>query len=229
MAPAPAHRCAVCSRALSVAGTPCPNPLCRSASRWFRWNLAVAERSGPLEVALNDYKFGGDRSWAPVFGRMVAGYLVREERLVAGFDLVVASPTFVGPGGRDFDHIRSILLAAAGSLPPAGDGTIDTAPVPAVIRTGPVPRLTGNGYQMRRRIAAECLRPVLRVTDPKRVSRRRVLVFDDVFTDGSTLNEVARTLRLAGGAREVCGLSLCRQPWRGAGGATAASRGRPAA
>ncbi len=44
---------------------------------------------------------------------------------------------------------------------------------------------------------------MLRVPDPKRVTGRRVLVFDDVFTEGSTLNEVAE---------------LCASPARGTRG-----------
>ena len=226
---APVRRGLVCSHALAGAGARCPNPLCMSASRWFRWNLAIADRDGPLEQALNDYKFGGDRNWARLFGRMLAGFLVRRGPLITGFDLIVASPTFVGEGGRDFDHIRSILLVAAGSLPSDRGCSIDSATVPTIIRTGPTPRLTGNGYQVRRRIAEEQLRAVLRAADPKRVTGRRVLVFDDVFTDGRTLNEVARALRVAGGAREVCGLSLCRQPWRGADAAMTEVRRLPAA
>jgi predicted amidophosphoribosyltransferase len=39
-----------------------------------------------------------------------------------------------------------------------------------------------------------------------------VLVIDDVFTEGSTLREVARALVTAG-ATEVAGLALTRQPW----------------
>jgi predicted amidophosphoribosyltransferase len=35
-----------------------------------------------------------------------------------------------------------------------------------------------------------------------------------VFTDGLTLNEVARALRRAGAAA-VCGVTLCRQPFGG--------------
>jgi predicted amidophosphoribosyltransferase len=40
-----------------------------------------------------------------------------------------------------------------------------------------------------------------------------VLVFDDVFTDGFTLREVARALQAAG-ANSVCGVTLTRQPFR---------------
>ena len=40
-----------------------------------------------------------------------------------------------------------------------------------------------------------------------------VIVFDDTFTTGLTLREVALALRGAG-AEEVCGVTLMRQPWR---------------
>jgi predicted amidophosphoribosyltransferase len=54
----------------------------------------------------------------------------------------------------------------------------------------------------------------LEVPDQARVDGRRVLVYDDVFTDGLNLNTVARKLREAGAA-QVCGVTLARQPWRG--------------
>ena len=51
--------------------------------------------------------------------------------------------------------------------------------------------------------------------NPARTASRSILVYDDVFTDGTTLNEVARALRGQAAASEVCGVTLCRQPWRG--------------
>jgi predicted amidophosphoribosyltransferase len=45
------------------------------------------------------------------------------------------------------------------------------------------------------------------------VAGARILVLDDVLTEGSTLREVARALRHAG-AREVAGLVLARPAWR---------------
>jgi predicted amidophosphoribosyltransferase len=50
------------------------------------------------------------------------------------------------------------------------------------------------------------------VPDPARVAGERVLVFDDVYTEGLTILEVARALRLAGAA-EVSQIVLARQPW----------------
>jgi predicted amidophosphoribosyltransferase len=66
---------------------------------------------------------------------------------------------------------------------------------------------------VRRLRAAAEVRAALVVTDPAAVAGRRVLAVDDVFTDGSTLREVAIALRRAG-AIAVSGLVLARQPLR---------------
>ena len=197
------------------AGDPrCRNPLCASASRWFRWNAAAADRSGALEAALDAYKYRGVTGWAAPLASLLAGFLAAG-RLADGFDLIVASPTFVGAGGRAFDHTRTLLRATARQLAPEYAAHCDLGQIPAIVKTGPTPPLAGRPHRERRRVAEEKLRTVLRVPDPTRTAQRRVLVVDDVFTDGRTLDEVARALRLQGGARVVCGVSLCRQPWRG--------------
>ena len=213
----------MCERPLTAGTARCPNPLCASASRWFHWNIAAAERSGPLEAALNAYKYRGVRHWAPVFGGMLAELMDRRRHLLEPFDLITASPSFVGRGGRDFDHTR-LLLVEAGRQVWCGRGwPFDTGPVPALIKTRPTPRLAWLGHRERRRVAEEWLRPALHVPDRGRTAGSRILVVDDVFTDGRTLDEVARALRLQGGAREVCGLAVCRQPWRDHAAATAAA------
>jgi predicted amidophosphoribosyltransferase len=85
---------------------------------------------------------------------------------------------------------------------------------PIIVKTTSTPKMQGHSYQERRAISEEELRDSLQVTRKQSIRNRRVLVYDDVFTDGLTLNEVARALRLAG-AVEVCGVTLCRQPYRG--------------
>jgi predicted amidophosphoribosyltransferase len=53
------------------------------------------------------------------------------------------------------------------------------------------------------------------VVDAAAVEGQRVLVYDDVFTCGLTLREIALALRRAG-AVEVSGLVLARQGFAGA-------------
>jgi predicted amidophosphoribosyltransferase len=57
------------------------------------------------------------------------------------------------------------------------------------------------------------IRRALRIPNPSLTRGKRILVVDDVFTEGLNLNEVARALRKDGGAKEVCGLTLARQGW----------------
>jgi predicted amidophosphoribosyltransferase len=208
-------RCKVCDRPFEVAGEGCHNPLCSSPDRRFEWNFAVAMRSGALQSALNRYKYGSHRGWATVFGRVIAGFIQEHAATFEEFDLIVASPTFTGEGGRAFDHTRLVLQrAAAYDIAPEIRMVFDVTGEPLVSKRRPTTSMVGRSFLERRRIAQTELRDALEVLDAAAVGGRRILVYDDVFTDGLTLNEVGRALRGAG-ATGVCGLSLCRQPYRG--------------
>ena len=120
----------------------------------------------------------------------------------------------MGPDGRSFDHTRRVL-DAGGSRGVTG---LDVA----------VRHHRGATHREDRADAADggeripgssATSPKARCVTPsgnpaKDVQGKHVLVYDDVFTDGLTLNEVARALRRAG-ADEVCGVTLCRQPYGG--------------
>jgi predicted amidophosphoribosyltransferase len=72
--------------------------------------------------------------------------------------------------------------------------------------------MTGLTYRERRVNAEGSLRAALSVPDPARTKGKTIAVVDDVFTGGLTLREVARALRLQGGAAVVLGVTLTRQP-----------------
>lgn len=212
---APPMRCEVCDLTLETGEDRCRNPVCRfSKDRWFTWNFAVAVRSGALKEAINKYKYHGLRGWGIIFGRILAGFL--EERLPTfeSFDLIVASPTWTGAGGRAFHHTGEVLARAASEVGPGGSWPFDDVADPVIVKTSGTPAFVGRSFRDRRAIAEGELRTALRVAHPERVQGRQVLVYDDVFTDGLTLREVARALITQGGARLVCGVTLCRQPWR---------------
>jgi DNA protecting protein DprA len=83
-----------------------------------RRNHAIAMRSGPLRRAIDRYKVHGRWGWALIFGRVLAGFLDREAETFGRFDLIVASPTYVGTGGRAFNHTRLVLEHAAPEVIP---------------------------------------------------------------------------------------------------------------
>ena len=189
----------------------CPNYWCGRGDRGFDVIWALAAHRGPLRQMIARYKYRGDRSWATILGRLLAGYLLEHAPWFEEFELVTSCPGWPTPD-RPWDHMAAIVEAAAEV---AGDlWSFDVGALPAVIKTSPTVPLMSLGSPASRRLWAACeLRPALAVPDPGRVERRQVLVVDDVFTDGSTLREVALALRRAGAAG-VSGVVLARQTWR---------------
>jgi predicted amidophosphoribosyltransferase len=124
------------------------------------------------------------------------------------YDFLLGMPAYVGPGARrGWEHVGRITSVAAhlaGPRWPFVAGVID--------KVSETPPMTGRNLAGRRAIAEGPLRRSLRVRAPAEVAGGRILVVDDVFTEGSTLREVARALVLAG-AEEVAGIALARQPW----------------
>jgi predicted amidophosphoribosyltransferase len=205
----PVLHCRVCNQGLAGPAASCTNPVCRWSNRQFAWNAAVAMRDGALEQAINWYKYRHRRGWALIFGRVLAGFLHDRQDLFSEFDLVTPSPTYVGPGGRSFDHIAEVLAVAARLDQTGLQFALDP---PLIRKTGPTTPLVGLRWHQRRQVCEVELPRVLDVTDPASVAGKTVLLYDDVFTDGLNLNAIALELRQAG-AVKVCQVTLARQPW----------------
>jgi predicted amidophosphoribosyltransferase len=185
--------------------------LCAREDRQFSAVWAIGSHSDRLRRALHEFKVEGNRAWAPVFARLVVGYLDDHLPWFDDYQLIVAAPSYVGPGARrDWDPVEEIIRAAA-----AEDGGMwpwDHGVPAALVRTADCGRISAQRGSDRRAFAEARLRPTLAVPEPDRIAGRRLLVLDDVFTEGSTMRELARALRLAG-AIEVAGLVLARRPW----------------
>lgn len=80
-----------------------------------------------------------------------------------------------------------------------------------------------SGAADRRRLIEEPLYEALRLPEPDRVKSARVLVVDDIFTTGTSMNVVAREPEDAG-ATQFTGLVLARAPWRGGAERRASAR-----
>lgn len=203
------ERCPVCDLGFKHAGDTCRNPVCRWSDRWFQWNRSIALKTRQLEDTIKRLKYDGKTGWAKVFGRVLAGFLDAERAIFESFDLIVASPFFATPE-RPVGHVRLIVRAAAPHLA-AGPWEFDLSEPAAIVKTGITESMARKAWRKRHEIATGCLRGVLHVPDPSRTRERSILVVDDVFTSGHTLNEVARALRTRGGATRVCGVTLSRQ------------------
>jgi predicted amidophosphoribosyltransferase len=202
--------CGVCAQRLPADGA-CHNELCGSSRRRIGKIHAIGYQSGPLRGAILSYKYRGARGLSAVFGRLLLGWL--EERMSADAPgLIVANPSFVGPGGQEFAHTEAVLAAAAAADPP-GKWAFDVAAPPAIIKTMPTLRSADAQAWSKRAVAHE-LRLALRVTEPSRTEGKFVLVYDDVCTTGTQLDAVAACLIDHGQAARVEGVVLARAPWR---------------
>jgi predicted amidophosphoribosyltransferase len=202
------QRCLTCDGRLSDTGA-CGNPLCNQSpqQRGFEFIYAISMRSGRLKDVINRYKYQDRFGWAAIFGRVLVGYL-EETQTVGDWDVIIPMPTYVGVGGRSWDHIDRIVERAQIEGPewPFERGVMS--------KTEATPRLVEQpDFRSRARVAEQRFGPALRVLMPEIVRGRSVLVFDDVFTSGLTLREVARRLKDAG-AETIGGIVLARQPFR---------------
>jgi predicted amidophosphoribosyltransferase len=84
---------------------------------------------------------------------------------------------------------------------------------PVIVKTAETTKMATTTNAAERRKAAKELYDVLVVPHPTIIRGKFIVVFDDVFTGGNTLNAVTRRLREAG-ATTVAGLTLARAPWR---------------
>jgi predicted amidophosphoribosyltransferase len=208
MEPIPKRRCERCERALP-ASNECSNALCRLSVERRGWQFiwAIAMRTGALSTAITKYRYQDKYGWGWIFGRILAGYLESMPDVFHGYDLIIPTPTYTGSDGRAWDHTRFIVERAeieSPGWPMAYD---------VIQKTGPTRRLAGLSRAQRQAVCETELAPMLRVTDPQAVAGKDVLVFDDVFTSGLTLQQVALTL-VAAGASSVSGIVLARQPFR---------------
>jgi predicted amidophosphoribosyltransferase len=147
--------------------------------------------------------------WADVFARLLSDHLRNHATWFEEFDLVVPVPAYMGPGARrNWDPVGAIATRLRSLTAPLWE--IATAAVAKRVET---PAMQGRSWSGRQEIATGPLRRSLVVPAPRGVAGARILVLDDVLTEGGTLREVAYVLRRAG-AREVAGLVLARPVWR---------------
>ncbi len=203
-------RCPICDRPYEQGERRCRNRLCSSAERQFSWNYAIVLRDERLRRVIERYKFEQKWGWAIIFGRILVGALEHDAARFRGFDLIIPSPD--SPGR--FGHAARVIEEAAKHLPPAAAWPFHLG-APVIAKTRDARRLSQTrDLKERVEVAESDLRDALTVLLPRLTEGRRILVYDDTFTTGCTLNEVARALRTQGGATEVCGITLCRQPWQ---------------
>lgn len=194
----------------------CGNPICHWYDRYFEYNYSIAVRSGVLEWMIKRYKYADIKGWALILGRLLVAFLDGNRATFSRFQIITASPTFVSKSGdgRRWDHTRLVLEVAANTS--GSRWPFDLEEPPVIIKTeATTPLVKAKTWRQRKEIAEVDLRDALAVPRPPRTRGKNILVYDDTFTGGFTLREVAKCLIEDGGAKSVSGITIARQVFRG--------------
>lgn len=148
----------------------------------------------PLKAVLQRYKYNRDVSLAPVLGALLRQ---RAPLSPSAYDVIIPVPLHISRlRWRGFNQAQLLAQHVA-------DGSaIDPYSLTRVRPTRPQVDL--HESERRRNVAG-----AFRVTRPQRIDGQRILLIDDVYTTGATVDECSYAL-LRAGARSVDVLVLAR-------------------
>lgn len=151
---------------------------------------AVWYYKGDVRQSLLRYKFLGTRSYAPIYGRLLAMKLT--EQWPNGFDILTWIPVSRRRRiKRGFDQVELLARAVGKEL-----GVKPVRTLRKIRHNPPQSTITGEAQRKANVLGA------YRVIDPTSLSGKRILLLDDILTTGATASECARVL-LTAGAKEV--------------------------
>jgi len=168
---------------------------CRKDPPHFDQALAAGLFEGPLREAIHVYKYRPLRS----LGKPLAHWMAAQVTMTVPLD--VAMPVPLHKKRLRHRGFNQALLLAHGvserfTLPLNYDNLVRT-------------RYTRPQVELSGRERAENVRGAFKLMRPAEVHDKRILLIDDVFTTGATMNECAKVLKDAGAA-SVSVLTLAR-------------------
>ncbi len=193
--------CAVCGHPDDPEGAACR--VCAAAeAAWGGWALSRSRAAcvylGPMRHAIHRLKYEGVEALGELLGPLLANRMVTDGLLTERYDLVIPVPlTEARQKRRGFNQAALLALPLAEALN-----------VPFLERA--VTRETSGEAQVR--LTPDARRRAVRaehfeIQEPARIENARILLVDDVFTTGATVNALALCL-LSHGALQVDACAL---------------------
>lgn len=193
--------------ACSVCGRPerCGDCLRRTA-RHFAASRAAVRYDDVMKEWLAAYKYQGAERLAPLMAAMLAAALERYSQAPAqSFDLIAAVPLSESRlASRGFNQAEGMASILAGwyGIPYAN----------LLVRTRDTEKQSRKGRGARIRDMQGLFQPAIPAVHPsiQNSANPRILLVDDIYTTGSTMNECARAIRQALPAADIFGLAWAR-------------------
>lgn len=191
-------RCEVCSR--GSAESLCSE--CFSQIKFMKPQLgiySVSAYDGVVRTALHRFKFQKKRGLAEPLGILLVKYLSHAPDLkLEEVDCIIPVPLH-RKRQRQRGFNQAELLARVVSR------YYEVPVISAIERV----KNTHAQFDLPREKRSENVKGAFKVSQPKAVYNKRILLLDDIYTTGSTIGECARVLKTAG-ARRVEVLTLSR-------------------
>ncbi len=163
---------------------------CRLEKIYYDRAIACLSYDETVRDLIHDFKFHGYFRLSETFGYLALLKYLYDERY-GGEDFIIPVPLHISRS-RKRGFNQSALIAAEfsryTSIP------VYTQSVKRIKRTE---ALYNKSHKERKAI----LRGVFSVTNPEMIKDRKLLLLDDIYTTGSTVNELSKTLRKAGAAQ----------------------------
>lgn len=194
------NKCKICGRDIVGEGDYCDS--CTRFDCHFSVNRAPLVYDGLAKTLIKKLKFGNKRYIAAEFGKMMADLYISENY---DADCISFVPmTSKDEKKRGYNQAELIANEVGKRL------NIEVLPVLHKISS------TATQKKLTAKERRENLKGAFAASDCGRYKGKTVLVVDDVFTTGATMDECARVLKKSG-AKKVLGLTACISEYKVAG------------
>ena len=184
-------RCTVCSVPVKPGARVCPS--CSGRAFYFENNRAAFIYEDLIRDMIHEIKFRKRRHVAQGLGRLWAGVIAKD---IPAYAILVPLPMHPKKRReRGFDQAEVMAAAIA--------ETTGIKLIKALERIQDTPPQSGLHPQQR----AENVRGAFRVPHGVNITGESIMLIDDIYTTGASLNECARVLK-AGGAEDVFAMTL---------------------
>lgn len=172
---------------------------CSQVELGFDSARSVGAYDGVLKEAIHQLKYSGHRVMAPILGGLIVDYLREQNAWLRRTSCIVPIPIHssrLRSRGFNQSELLAVEISRVFALPMVGASLV---------------RWRSNQPQVDLPLDKrhENVQGIFRVIRADSIAGRSVLLIDDVYTTGSTVDSAARVLREAG-AREVHVLTLAR-------------------
>ena len=157
--------------------------------------IAAGLFEGSLREAVHLFKYRPARS----LGRPLATWMTARVRMISDLDLVMPVPL----------HRKRLRQRGFNQALLLGKGVADAFRLPLVYDKLQRVRNTRPQVELSGAERSRNVHDAFRIERPLGIAGKRILVVDDVFTSGATMNECARVLKESG-AKSVVAFTLAR-------------------